>query len=75
MEEDKEKIFEPFTQANESDAQKKGGLGLGLALVRNLAQLHNGTVRAESAGHGLGSRFIVTLPIIAADRQFHRASS
>jgi signal transduction histidine kinase len=64
-EQDKEKIFEPFTQAAESDAQK-GGLGLGLALVRNLTQMHNGTVRAESTGLGQGCRFIVKLPLLAS---------
>jgi signal transduction histidine kinase len=61
---DRERIFEPFAQANGSDAQKKGGLGLGLALVRNLTEIHNGSVRAESDGRGRGSRFVVQLPLI-----------
>jgi signal transduction histidine kinase len=39
-----------------------GGLGLGLAIVRHLAELHGGLARAESAGQGRGSTFIVTLP-------------
>jgi len=65
---DLERIFEPFAQANASDSLKKGGLGLGLALVRSLTQLHNGKVRAESEGHGHGARFIVSLPV--AERAF-----
>lgn len=67
--EDRQRIFEPFSQVHESDAQKKGGLGLGLALVRNLTQMHNGSVRAESEGVGHGARFIVTLPLAARARQ------
>jgi signal transduction histidine kinase len=61
---DLKRIFEPFEQAHESD-QKKGGLGLGLALVRSLTEMHNGTVRAESDGIGRGASFIVTLPLAA----------
>jgi signal transduction histidine kinase len=61
-EEHLKRIFEPFAQVRESDAQKKGGLGLGLALVRNLTEMHDGSVRVESDGIGKGSRFIVRLP-------------
>jgi two-component system CheB/CheR fusion protein len=61
--EDKERIFEPFAQAHVAEAQRKGGLGLGLALVRDLTQLHKGQVRVESDGPGHGSRFVVTLPL------------
>jgi signal transduction histidine kinase len=61
--EDLNRIFEPFAQVHESDAQKKGGLGLGLALVRNLTYMHGGNVRAESEGIGSGARFVVTLPL------------
>jgi signal transduction histidine kinase len=60
--EDKERIFEPFAQAHGSEALKKGGLGLGLALVRTLTELHSGRVHVESAGPGHGARFIVKLP-------------
>ncbi|HEY3324618.1 MAG TPA: ATP-binding protein [Planctomycetota bacterium] len=65
------RIFEPFNQADSSVARSRGGLGLGLALVKGLTELHGGTVQAESAGLGRGSRFIVRLPLqkqIAAPR-------
>jgi PAS domain S-box-containing protein len=55
-------IFDRFLQA-EGAAKRQSGLGLGLALVRHLVQLHRGAVRAESPGEGLGSTFIVTLPL------------
>ena len=55
-------IFEPFMQQPQSLDRSRGGLGLGLAIVRNLTQLHDGTVRAESDGPGRGSEFILQLP-------------
>jgi signal transduction histidine kinase len=61
--EDLKRIFEPFAQVHESDAQKKGGLGLGLALVQNLTRIQGGTVYAQSDGIGRGARFVVTLPL------------
>ena len=54
--------FDLFTQAERSLDRSQGGLGIGLALVRSLVELHHGTVGAESAGRGLGSRFTVSLP-------------
>jgi CheY-like chemotaxis protein len=57
-----ERIFEPFAQADHALQRAQGGLGLGLALVRGLAALHGGTVRAESAGPGQGSEFVLELP-------------
>jgi PAS domain S-box-containing protein len=61
-----ERMFEPFAQAAQSLARTKGGLGLGLALVKGLVELHGGEVRACSAGPGRGSEFVVTLPLSPA---------
>ncbi len=58
-----EHIFETFTQADRTLARSRGGMGLGLALVRGLAQLHGGEVRAKSAGPGKGSEFQIHLPL------------
>ena len=55
-------VFEVFSQADESLARERGGLGLGLALVKGLAELHHGTVEASSAGPGRGSEFVIRLP-------------
>ena len=57
-------IFEPFVQADRSLDRPNGGLGLGLALVRGLAQLHGGTASAHSEGPNCGSTFTVRLPLI-----------
>ena len=54
-------VFEYFRQENSSTTRQFGGLGLGLAIVRYLTELHGGSVHAESAGEGLGSTFTVTL--------------
>jgi PAS domain S-box-containing protein len=58
-------IFERFRQADGSSTRRATGLGLGLALVRHLAEAHGGTVRAESEGVGRGATFVVTLPVRA----------
>jgi PAS domain S-box-containing protein len=58
-------VFERFRQADASSTRTYGGLGIGLALVRHLMEAHGGTVRAESAGEGLGSTFSVVFPIKA----------
>jgi CheY-like chemotaxis protein/anti-sigma regulatory factor (Ser/Thr protein kinase) len=57
------RLFQPFNQADNSLARSRGGLGLGLALVRGLVELHGGTVRAESPGLGKGSTITVELPL------------
>ena len=59
-------VFDRFRQFDGSTTRKHGGLGLGLAIVRHLAELHGGTVRAESRGRGHGARFTVRLPAEAS---------
>ena len=59
-------IFEPFRQADSSTTRRHGGLGLGLALVRQIASAHGGSVEATSAGIGRGATFLVRLPARAA---------
>jgi PAS domain S-box-containing protein len=56
-------IFNRFQQADPSTTRRHGGLGLGLAIVRSLVELHGGEVRAKSGGVGKGATFIVTLPL------------
>ena len=55
-------VFERFTQSDSSASRRHGGLGLGLALVRELVELHGGTVRVDSPGVGKGTSFTVVLP-------------
>lgn len=60
------RVFEKFVQIDRSAGRARGGLGLGLALVRQLVELHGGTVTAESEGPGQGSTFSVRLPILTS---------
>ncbi|MRG95652.1 GAF domain-containing sensor histidine kinase [Polyangium spumosum] len=61
-------VFDRFRQADSSASRSQGGLGLGLAIVRHLVEMHGGTVKAESAGADHGSTFTVTLPLPADAR-------
>jgi PAS domain S-box-containing protein len=56
-------VFERFRQADQKTTRQHGGLGLGLAIVRHLVELHGGHVRVDSAGEGAGATFTVTLPV------------
>jgi PAS domain S-box-containing protein len=59
-------VFDRFRQADASTTRQHGGLGLGLAIVRHLVELHGGTVSAESHGEGRGATFKVNLPLLGA---------
>ena len=63
------RLFEPFMQADESLHRSQGGLGLGLALIKGLVELHGGTVQAHSEGLGHGAEFTVRLPLAGPSAQ------
>jgi CheY-like chemotaxis protein/two-component sensor histidine kinase len=67
-------VFEPFVQAERTLARTRGGLGLGLALVKGLVELHGGSVSARSDGPGAGAEFTVTLPLAGAAAPDHAAA-
>ncbi|MEY4095350.1 MAG: hypothetical protein RLZZ53_2549, partial [Acidobacteriota bacterium] len=60
------RVFEMFRQAERTGGRSRGGLGIGLSLVKRIVEMHGGTVTAHSPGIGLGSEFIVTLPALEA---------
>ena len=60
-------IFDRFRQAHPGTNRIHGGMGLGLSIVRQLVELHGGTIRAESLGEGKGATFIVSLPFVAPE--------
>jgi PAS domain S-box-containing protein len=62
-------VFDRFRQADSTLTRAHGGLGLGLAIVRHLVEMHGGTVRADSAGENLGATFTVKLPLRAIHQQ------
>ena len=57
-------MFDRFRQAEAGTTRKTGGLGLGLAIVRHIVEMHGGTVHAASAGEGKGATFRVRLPLM-----------
>ena len=59
------RVFELFVQVDHSATRSQGGLGIGLTLVKNLVEMHGGTVAARSEGLGMGSEFVVRLPLAA----------
>ena len=70
-------VFERFRQADATATRAHGGLGLGLAIVRHLVELHGGTVAASSPGEGQGATFTVRLPLslpVPVDRPVHEAA-
>ncbi|WP_179228353.1 hybrid sensor histidine kinase/response regulator [Leptolyngbya ohadii] len=66
-------VFDRFRQADSSITRMHGGLGLGLAIVRHLVDLHGGTVTADSAGEGKGATFMVKLPLLASKRDLQQS--
>lgn len=64
-------LFEPFTQADRSLDRSRGGLGLGLSVVKSLVELHGGNVEASSRGINLGAEFKVTLPLCEEITAWH----
>jgi signal transduction histidine kinase/ActR/RegA family two-component response regulator len=65
-------VFERFRQADSSSTRSKGGLGLGLSIVKHLVELHGGAVRAKSRGVGQGATFVVELPVMAVHHNEER---
>ena len=67
------RLFEMFTQVESSTQHSRGGLGIGLALVKALVEMHGGSVQVASEGVGLGSEFSVRLPATAMFNAMERA--
>ena len=63
------KVFDLFVQVDHAATKSQGGLGIGLTLVKNLVEMHHGTVKASSTGLGKGSEFVVRLPLSALEHR------
>ncbi|HEU4713349.1 MAG TPA: PAS domain S-box protein [Pyrinomonadaceae bacterium] len=70
-----ESIFDMFMQVDRNTERSQDGLGIGLTLVKRLAEMHGGTIEARSAGEGQGSEFVVRLPILDKPAQVDRSAS
>jgi len=68
-------VFQLFEQGPRALDRADGGLGIGLTLVRNLAELHGGSAEAKSEGEGLGSEFVVRLPLVAPPEEIPRSTA
>ena len=66
---DRERIFEMFSRVNRPGARSESGLGIGLALARRLAEMHGGTLVAESEGEGRGTTFVLSLPAVTVSER------
>ena len=60
------RVFDMFTQVDRSLEKSQGGLGIGLNIVKRLVEMHGGSIEARSGGHGMGSTFVVRLPVVLA---------
>jgi signal transduction histidine kinase/ActR/RegA family two-component response regulator len=69
--EDQARVFDMFSQVDTSLERSRDGLGIGLTLVRNLVEIHGGTVSVQSDGHGRGSEFTVRLPLLVDIPESH----
>jgi CheY-like chemotaxis protein len=65
-----ESVFDLFAQIEGTDDRSQGGLGIGLTLVKRLVEMHDGTIEVRSEGRGLGSEFVVRLPLAAGAQTF-----
>jgi CheY-like chemotaxis protein len=68
-------VFTPFSQSDPSTTRTHGGLGLGLAISKELVELHGGTIHAESAGAGKGATFVVRLPLLSVPESSKRKAA
>ena len=67
-------VFDRFRQADASTTRQHGGLGLGLAIARHLVEIHGGTIKAQSAGKGTGSTFVISLPRLGSSATLNEST-